>query len=720
MDVVVLVSGGKDSITSACIAVALGHRIAALANLRPDSSNERAPSTGIDEELDSHMFQTVGTASLVPAIARQCWRKQQDGSDVPFFTADLSIQDCMRDNVKSNTLHYDHEANPDAEIEIMFNLIKRVVQNVPSIRACVSGAILSNYQRLRVESVCQRLGLISLAPLWRIDQSRLLDFMIDIAKIDAVLMKTACYGLQPRKLLGRSIAEARSVLGITGNPCGEGGEYETIVLSCPLFRSKIVIRECEVVGHRLDNPWDPCGHLQVNCFQVLAKSEDEEKEDKETMEEIRQWVETELNQANRRFVLQEAACTNEISRETRVRVDILEEVGDKSFSTGSNVTRDGFMFCASSPSESLCDMVNGWKTEAARQGYQLKNAVTISLFVPAMSKFGAINQEYVSFFGLNPPSRCCVEVPSFLSDSEFRGDCLFAPLNYERSSLHVQSISSWAPACIGPYSQATECWPSSFAVERKENENEPSQEIVKSRFFAGQIALDPLTMTLDKSQSLVDEFERSIQHLCSVSKCLDSAYGEVCSDISGFDFANILSAVAFCAPNASEVMVKAWQDHKGSQLDWLIIEVPHLPRAARVETQFVSVDFGVAVHHEPLVVQSAGRLNIGKYSSGVQSWLRMTTCVVFTPSEGITLSGESYAEIFDFAEMEAGSSSIIRIYFDVNKPSTPESFCEVLGEYLMTSRGLVASFVPCLGIALTSDCGGEAPFMAIQTMNSCE
>ena len=30
------------------------------------------------------------------------------------------------------------------------------------------------------------------------------------------------------------------------HPCGEGGEYETFVLDCPLFKRKIVVKEKEV------------------------------------------------------------------------------------------------------------------------------------------------------------------------------------------------------------------------------------------------------------------------------------------------------------------------------------------------------------------------------------------------------------------------------------------------------------------------------------------
>lgn len=53
-----------------------------------------------------------------------------------------------------------------------------------------SGAILSNYQRTRVENVCGRLGLTSLAYLWRRPQSPLLAEMVE-AGLDAVLVKVS-------------------------------------------------------------------------------------------------------------------------------------------------------------------------------------------------------------------------------------------------------------------------------------------------------------------------------------------------------------------------------------------------------------------------------------------------------------------------------------------------------------------------------------------------
>jgi diphthine-ammonia ligase len=52
---------------------------------------------------------------------------------------------------------------------------------------------LSTYQKNRVENVCERLNLKSLAYLWERDQLELLDEMIE-SDVHAVLIKIACIG----------------------------------------------------------------------------------------------------------------------------------------------------------------------------------------------------------------------------------------------------------------------------------------------------------------------------------------------------------------------------------------------------------------------------------------------------------------------------------------------------------------------------------------------
>ena len=57
--------------------------------------------------------------------------------------------------------------------------------------------------------------------------------------------QVASFGLHPEKHLGRSLARLRpffeSLHSRCGfHVCGEGGEYETLTLDCPLFVRKLV------------------------------------------------------------------------------------------------------------------------------------------------------------------------------------------------------------------------------------------------------------------------------------------------------------------------------------------------------------------------------------------------------------------------------------------------------------------------------------------------
>lgn len=65
-------------------------------------------------------------------------------------------------------------------------------------------------------------------------------------EVDAIIIKVAALGLEPNKHLGRTLSQMQSHLGAMHekyglNVCGEGGEYETLTLDCPLFKSRIVM-----------------------------------------------------------------------------------------------------------------------------------------------------------------------------------------------------------------------------------------------------------------------------------------------------------------------------------------------------------------------------------------------------------------------------------------------------------------------------------------------
>lgn len=62
------------------------------------------------------------------------------------------------------------------------------------------------------------------------------------SEIDGRIVKVACMGLK-KAHLGKSITELQSIFSklkdqFDFNECGEGGEYESAVFDCPLFKNQ--------------------------------------------------------------------------------------------------------------------------------------------------------------------------------------------------------------------------------------------------------------------------------------------------------------------------------------------------------------------------------------------------------------------------------------------------------------------------------------------------
>ena len=125
------------------------------------------------------------------------------------------------------------------------------------IDTVVTGAVASDYQEERINRISQELGLRTFSPLWHKNQEELVSEMIDsgfVCKISAV----AAMGLD-ESYLGATINHAllsklkalRDQFHI--HLAGEGGEFESLVMDCPLFRKQLVIDEAE---KRMDGQWN--------------------------------------------------------------------------------------------------------------------------------------------------------------------------------------------------------------------------------------------------------------------------------------------------------------------------------------------------------------------------------------------------------------------------------------------------------------------------------
>jgi len=86
------------------------------------------------------------------------------------------------------------------------------------------------------ENVCRQAGLAAELPLWQVDRLKLLEewwaagFEAQIVVVRDGLVDARYLG----RLLDRQVAEEFAALGV--DPCGENGEFHTLVTAGPLFR----------------------------------------------------------------------------------------------------------------------------------------------------------------------------------------------------------------------------------------------------------------------------------------------------------------------------------------------------------------------------------------------------------------------------------------------------------------------------------------------------
>jgi predicted ATP pyrophosphatase (TIGR00289 family) len=117
------------------------------------------------------------------------------------------------------------------------------------IEGVVSGAIASEYQKSRIDSICEKLGLASIAPLWGREPIELLSEMLNAA-FDIIITSVAAQGFD-ESWLGRKIdkgvlydlVELNQRYGVS--ICGEGGEFESLVIDAPFFKKRIEVVEAE-------------------------------------------------------------------------------------------------------------------------------------------------------------------------------------------------------------------------------------------------------------------------------------------------------------------------------------------------------------------------------------------------------------------------------------------------------------------------------------------
>lgn len=208
MKIGALVSGGKDSLYAA-YKESKKHELVCLISIK-------------SKRDDSYMFHTPNI-ELVKDIAKSI--------GLPLIFAESS-------GIK------------EKELEDLEKAIKKAIKKY-KIKGIVSGAIKSNYQKERVDKICKKLGLKSLAPLWHVDEEEYMNDLIK-NKFKVIISAIAAEGLNKDflgKTIDRKIIEKLKEINKKNGVhiSGEGGEFETLVLDCPLYKKRIKIKKAGIM-----------------------------------------------------------------------------------------------------------------------------------------------------------------------------------------------------------------------------------------------------------------------------------------------------------------------------------------------------------------------------------------------------------------------------------------------------------------------------------------
>ncbi len=197
MKAVSLLSGGKDSFLSTVIAMEQGISV-------------ESSITVIPEEFSMmYHYPNAGKAQLVASLLDLNWKS--------IFETDLELT-----------------------LEEMKN---------SGISVIIAGATASDYQKTRIEAMCNQLEMMLFAPLWRVEPSRILNELI-LRGIRSIVVSVSAEGLTEEDL-GKEIdipyiKHLEAVSGKTGiNIVGEGGEFETFVTEFSDADSTIQIGKSE-------------------------------------------------------------------------------------------------------------------------------------------------------------------------------------------------------------------------------------------------------------------------------------------------------------------------------------------------------------------------------------------------------------------------------------------------------------------------------------------
>jgi len=229
MRVAILSSSGKDSTYACWWAIMQGWSVEALITVHITTD-------------DSMMFQLPNTslACLQAASIGVPWlpilSSGQEEEEI------IDLESGIRGSTDVATA-YERLKNDSQSIVFPEDL---VLQTKPlKFDALIVGALRSDYQKTRIERMCERLNLISYCPLWHHSPEEHMRSLVEHG-FDVRIVSVSADGMGEEWLGKKLNHDSLQALSETSNKFrfnldGEGGEFETIVVDAPHMVNRIEI-----------------------------------------------------------------------------------------------------------------------------------------------------------------------------------------------------------------------------------------------------------------------------------------------------------------------------------------------------------------------------------------------------------------------------------------------------------------------------------------------
>lgn len=136
-----------------------------------------------------------------------------------------------------------------AEYEMHFTSALKELKDRFQLTYAIFGDIDLQAHRDWEEKVCANAGLTAILPLWQQDRKTL---VLQMLKAGIETMIVSCNESMGERFIGKfitpTLVDELESLGI--DPCGENGEYHTLVLNCPLFQDRVSVSVTEKLYHQ--------------------------------------------------------------------------------------------------------------------------------------------------------------------------------------------------------------------------------------------------------------------------------------------------------------------------------------------------------------------------------------------------------------------------------------------------------------------------------------